>query len=171
MAGELQDIFGRDNFFIEIMDHGLSIEHQIRNDLVELAKRINAPLVATSDVHYAKRDDSLKHDVRICIETGDVMDSPHRFKFESEEYYLRSSAVMRSLFSDVPEACDNTLLIAERCDTGFCVAEDGSFMPQHVGADGRASSEILQGKLKDGCKRSMEAYRIQCGIVLNTKWL
>lgn len=95
MAGELQDIFGRDNFFIEIMDHGLSIEHQIRNDLVELAKRINAPLVATSDVHYAKRDDSLKHDVRICIETGDVMDGPHRFKFESEEYYLRSSAVMR----------------------------------------------------------------------------
>lgn len=148
MAGELQDIFGRDNFFIEIMDHGLSIEHQIRNDLVELAKRINAPLVATSDVHYAKRDDSLKHDVRICIETGDVMDGPHRFKFESEEYYLRSSAVMRSLFSDVPEACDNTLLIAERCDTGFCVAEDGSLMPQHVGADGRASSEILQGEVE-----------------------
>ncbi len=115
-ASKLQDIFGRDSFFIELQDHGLADQKKTNPQLIELAKRINAPLLATNDSHYTKREDHLAHDALLCVQTGSSLDDPKRFKFDGEEHYLKSAAEMRALFRDYPEACDNTLWIAERAN-------------------------------------------------------
>jgi DNA polymerase-3 subunit alpha len=114
LAARLQDIFGRDNLFVELQDHGLPEQHKTNPALVEIARRIGAPLLATNDSHYTHREDHVAHDALLCVQTGALIDDPKRFKFEGEEHYLKSAAEMRHLFAELPEACDNTLLIAER---------------------------------------------------------
>ena len=115
-AARLQDIFGRDNLFVEIQDHGIPEQHRTNPRLLEIARRINAPLLATNDSHYTHQHDSVSHDALLCVQTGSLMSDPDRFKFHGDQHYLKSAAEMRWLFSEVPEACDNTLWIAERCD-------------------------------------------------------
>src|SRR3954452_9407525 len=114
LAGRLQEIFGRDNLFVELQDHGLAKQHKTNPQLVEIARRIQAPLLATNDSHYTHREDAVAHDALLCVQTGSSMDDPNRFKFEGHEHYLKSAAEMRTLFRELPEACDNTLWIAER---------------------------------------------------------
>ncbi|HET9076393.1 MAG TPA: DNA polymerase III subunit alpha [Acidimicrobiales bacterium] len=116
LAARLQDIFGRDSLFVELQDHGLPEQHKTNPELIRLAKRIGAPLLATNDSHYVSRSDAEAHDALLCVQTGSVKDDPKRFKFHGDEHYLKTAAEMRHLFRDFPEACDNTLWIAERCD-------------------------------------------------------
>ena len=115
-AARLQDIFGRDNLFVELQDHGLEKQRKTNPQLIDLAKRLGAPLLATNDSHYTHREDAVAHDALLCVQTGSAMDDPNRFKFEGDEHYLKSAAEMRSLFIEQPAACDNTLWIAERAD-------------------------------------------------------
>ncbi len=115
-AARLQDIFGKDNLFVELQDHGLPAQHDTNPKLIEIARKIGAPLIATNDSHYTHRADHEAHDALLCVQTGATLDDPKRFKFESHEHYLKSSAEMRYLFRQFPEACDNTLWIAERAD-------------------------------------------------------
>jgi DNA polymerase-3 subunit alpha len=114
LAARLQDIFGKDNLFVELQDHGLPEQHKTNPALVDIARRIGAPLLATNDSHYTHREDHVVQDALLCVQTGALIDDPKRFKFEGDEHYLKSAAEMRHLFAEVPEACDNTLLIAER---------------------------------------------------------
>ncbi|MGH9055815.1 MAG: DNA polymerase III subunit alpha, partial [Acidimicrobiales bacterium] len=116
LAGRLQDIFGRDSLFVEIQDHGLDEQHRTNPELVRLARRLGAPLLATNDSHYVARSDAEAHDALLCVQTGSVRDDPKRFKFHGDEHYLKTAAEMRSLFGDYPEACDNTLWVAERAN-------------------------------------------------------
>ncbi len=127
-ASDFRDIFGAENFFCEIMDHGLGIERRIMTDLLRLAKDLNLPLVATNDLHYTHAHDSTSHAALLCVQSGSTLDDPNRFKFDSEEFYLKSASQMRQLFRDYPEACDNTLLIAERCDVKFNTS--ANYMPR-----------------------------------------
>jgi DNA polymerase-3 subunit alpha len=115
-ASRLQDIFGRDNLFVELQDHGLAQQRQTNPQLVEIARRIGAPLLATNDSHYCHRSDAEAHDALLCVQTGTLMSDPKRFKFDGNEHYLKSAAEMRHLFAELPEASDNTLLIAERAN-------------------------------------------------------
>ncbi len=115
-AARLQDIFGRDNLFVELQDHGIADQHRTNPQLIEIARRIGAPLLATNDSHYTHREDAVAHDALLCVQTGALLGDTNRFKFEGTEHYLKSAAEMRHLFREVPEACDNTLLIAERAD-------------------------------------------------------
>ena len=115
-AGRLQDIFGRDSFFIELQDHGIPDQHRTNPLLLDLARQLQAPLVATNDSHYVERSDAVAHDALLCVQTGSQMSDPDRFKFHGDEHYLKSATEMRRLFDEVPEACDNTLWIAERAD-------------------------------------------------------
>ncbi len=115
-AGRLQDIFGRDNLFVELQDHGIAEQRRTNPMLVELARRIGAPVLATNDSHYVARGDAVAHDALLCVQTGSLMSDPDRFKFHGDEHYLKPAAEMRSLFDELPEACDNTLWIAERAD-------------------------------------------------------
>jgi DNA polymerase-3 subunit alpha len=116
LAGRLQDIFGRDSLFVELQDHGLDEQRRTNPELVRLAQRIGAPLLATNDSHYVSRQDAESHDALLCVQTGSVKDDPKRFKFHGDEHYLKTAAEMRHLFRDYPAACDNTLWIAERAD-------------------------------------------------------
>ena len=115
-AGRLQEIFGRDNLFVELQDHGLPQQRETNPKLLDIARRLNAPLLATNDSHYVHREDHEAHGALLCVQTGSTLSDPKRFKFEGEEHYLKASHEMRHLFRDVPEACDNTLWIAERAD-------------------------------------------------------
>ena len=115
-AARLQEIFGRDNFFVELQDHGLEKQKKTNPQLVQIARRLGAPLLVTNDSHYTTREDHLAHDALLCVQTGSNMDDPKRFRFEGSEHYLKTAAEMRSLFSELPEACDNTLWVAERAN-------------------------------------------------------
>ena len=128
-AGELQDIFGKDNFYVELMDHGLSIENRVRKDLLRLAREINAPVIATNDSHYVYKEDREIQDAMLCINSGDRLSNPDRFRFDGTDYYLRPSEEMHELFAEIPEALDNTLLIAEQCNVEFPDVKEGTFMP------------------------------------------
>ncbi|MGH9103034.1 MAG: PHP domain-containing protein, partial [Acidimicrobiales bacterium] len=114
LAGRLQDIFGRDGLFVELQDHGLDAQRRTNPALLRIARRLSAPLLATNDGHYVRRSDAIAHDALLCVQTGATISDPKRFRFEGEEHYLKSAAEMRALFSEVPEACDNTLWVAER---------------------------------------------------------
>lgn len=129
-AGELQDIFGKEFFYIELMDHGLEIEQRVTRDLLRLSKELGAPLLATNDSHYVRPEDRSIQDAMLCINSGSLLSDPDRFKFDGDSYYLRPGREMRQLFKEMPEACDNTLLVAEQCDVHFTTVDEGaSFMP------------------------------------------
>ena len=115
-AARLQDIFGRDNLFVELQDHGLADQRRTNPQLVEIARRLHAPLLATNDSHYVRREDAVAHDALLCVQTNAVISDADRFRFEGEEHYLKTAAEMRQLFAELPEACDNTLWIAERAN-------------------------------------------------------
>lgn len=127
-AGELAEVFGAGNYFVEIMDHGLAIERRITGDLLRLARELNLPLVATNDLHYVHQHDAAAHDALLCVQAGSQLADTNRFRFDAEEFWLKPADQMRALFADLPDACDNTLLIAERCsDVTF--DEDIDLMP------------------------------------------
>ncbi|MDG4668868.1 DNA polymerase III subunit alpha [Mycobacterium sp. 236(2023)] len=114
-AAKWQEIFGKENFFLELMDHGLDIERRVREGLLEVGKKLGIRPLATNDCHYVTRDASQNHEALLCIQTGKTLSDPNRFKFDGDGYYLKSAAEMRALWDDqVPGACDSTLLIAER---------------------------------------------------------
>src|SRR3954453_22166912 len=117
-AGRLQEIFGPENFFIELQDHGIPEQHRTNPQLVEIARRLGAPLVATNDSHYTNPDDAEAHDALLCVQTNGLISqgADERFKFKGEGHYLKSAVEMRRLFGELPEACDNTLLIAQRAN-------------------------------------------------------
>ena len=115
-AGTFQDILGRDNFFVEMMTHNIPDQDRVNPYLLRIAKQIKAPLLATNDSHYTTAADADAHDALLCVQTASLMSDKDRFKLDTHEFYLKSAAQMRDLFSDIPEACDNTLWIAERSD-------------------------------------------------------
>ena len=158
LAARLQDIFGRESTFVELQDHGLPEQRRTNPALVALAARIGAPLLATNDSHYTHRSDSVAHDALLCVQTGATIDDPKRFKFDSEEHYLKSAAEMRTLFAELPEACDNTLLVAERAQVELQLGLDAlpEFpLPEGVPGTGYAerSEAYLRELTMDGAAR------------------
>ena len=125
-AKNYQNIFGQENFFIELHNHGINQQIQILDDLVNISKEIDAPLVAANDSHYVSKNDSSAHDALLCVQTNATMEDDDRFKFDGEEYYVKSSEEMRKLFPDesFPNACDNTLKIADRVNYQFSFGKD-----------------------------------------------
>ena len=115
VAGSYQDIFGKDNFFLEIQDQGLEEEHRIRLDLMRLEKEIGIPMVATNDSHYLCQDDAPAHDVLLCVQTGKSIQDTNRLKFHGDQFFIKSHEEMHRLFGDTPAVLSRTLDIAERC--------------------------------------------------------
>ncbi len=116
LAGKFRDVLGPESFFIELQDHGLPEQRQVNPKLLRIARELGLPLLATNDSHYTNKEDAEAHDALLCVQTGRTRDDRDRLRFETEEFYLKSAAEMRHLFRDYEEACDNTLLIAERAD-------------------------------------------------------
>lgn len=151
-AAEFQSIFGKENFFVELMDHGLKIETSVRSDLIRLAKKIGAPLVATNDLHYVHADDAHSQDILLCVSSGSRFSDPNRFKFDGSGYYLKSAEEMRLLFSNYEEACDATLEIAERCETAFDPG-NGTFMPVFPVPEGHTEESWFRHEAEEGLIR------------------
>ena len=147
-AADFQDIFGKENYFAEIMDHGLSIERRVREDLLRLAKELNIPLVATNDSHYTHQHEADAHEALLCVQSGSTMDNPNRFKLDGDGYYIKSAQEMRALFRDHPEACDNTLLIAERCNVEFDT--EANYMPRFPVPDGETEESWFIKEVEAG---------------------
>ena len=137
-ASEMKDIFGADNFFLELMDHSIDIEKRVFTDLLKLGKDLNLPPLATNDLHYTFNKDASAHEVLLCVQSGSTLADPKRFKFENSEFYLKSAAQMRMIFKDIPESCDNTLIIAERCEVKM--REGENLLPRF---------EVPQGETED----------------------
>ncbi|WP_166872932.1 DNA polymerase III subunit alpha [Salinibacterium sp. ZJ450] len=149
-AGDFRDIFGKENFFCEIMDHGINVERRAMADLLRLAKEMDLPLVATNDLHYTHAHDATSHAALLCVQSGSTLDDPNRFKFDADEFYLKSASQMRELFRDYPEACDNTLLIAERCDVSF--DENANYMPRYPVPEGETEDTWFTKEVDEGLK-------------------
>jgi len=114
-AARWREIFGAENYFLELMDHGLDIERRVREGLLEIGRKLAIPPLATNDCHYVTRDAAHNHEALLCVQTGKTLSDPNRFKFDGDGYYLKSAAEMREIWdAEIPGACDSTLLIADR---------------------------------------------------------
>ena len=147
-ASDFRDIFGADNYFLELMDHGIDIETRVRADLLKLGKELGLPLLATNDLHYTKHEDAPAHEALLCVQSGSTMADPKRFKFENDEFYLKSAREMRDIFKDHPDACDNTLLIAERCE--ITMLENENLMPEYSVPNGETEDSWLRKESNRG---------------------
>lgn len=146
-----KEIFGKDNFFLEIQDHGIPEERTVITEMLMLSKETDTKLVATNDCHYTRAEDAEPHDVLLCIQTGKTIDDPDRMKYEGGQYYVKSEEEMRTLFSYIPEAIDNTKEIADRChvEIEFHVTK----MPSYDVPEGYTAPTYLRKLCNDGLKR------------------
>ncbi|HIM20347.1 MAG TPA: DNA polymerase III subunit alpha, partial [Rhodospirillales bacterium] len=116
MSGQYRDIMGQDNFFLELQNHKMEYQEKINNELVKIGDKLSLPLVATNNCHYLDREDFHAHEILLCLQTGKTMSDQYRMRYPSDEYYFKSPEEMAELFRDIPQAIENTLKIAERCE-------------------------------------------------------
>jgi DNA polymerase III subunit alpha len=154
-ASDYRDIFGADNFFLEIMDHGIDIESRVKADLLKLGKELGLPLLATNDLHYTFNEDARSHEALLCVQSGSTLADPKRFKFDNDEFYLKTPAQMRELFKEIPESCDNTLLIAERCNV--TLREGENLLPRFEVPAGETEDSWLIKESERGLQGRMGA--------------
>jgi DNA polymerase-3 subunit alpha len=151
-ASDYRDIFGRENFFCELMDHGIAIERQVQQQLFELKKKLDLPGLATNDLHYTYASDAKPHEVLLCVQTGKTLADPNRFKFDAQDFYLKSPEEMRHQWDPrFPEACDNTLAIAERVHVEFTEGQD--LMPRAPVPEGETEQSWLVKEVERGLHR------------------
>lgn len=150
-AAKWRDIFGAENYFLELMDHGLSIERRVRDGLLDVGRKLGIPALATNDCHYVTRDAAHNHEALLCVQTGKTLSDPTRFKFDGDGYYLKSAAEMRALWdADIPEACDSTLLIAERVQSYEDVWAPRDRMPVFPVPEGHDQASWLRHEVDAG---------------------
>ena len=153
-AAKWQEIFGKDNFFLELMDHGIEIERRVRDGLLEVGRKLGIPPLATNDCHYVTREASHSHEALLCVQTGKTLSDPARFKFDGDGYYLKSAADMRALWdAQVPGACDSTLLIAERVQPYAEVWAPRDRMPVFPVPEGHNQETWLRHEVTQGLAR------------------
>ncbi len=149
-AREYREIFGENNFFLEIQDYGVEEQRRLNRKIIDVAKELHIPLVATNDVHYLKREDAYVHDILLCIQTGTTVSDPKRMKFPSNEFYLKSPEEMAEIFDFVPEALENTVKIAERCQVELHFGE--YHLPEFRLPEGETNERTLRLLVDRGLK-------------------
>lgn len=150
IAKEYVNIFGQDNFFLELQNHGIEEQISVNSDLVKLSEELNIGLICSNDVHYLRKEDALVHDVLLCIQTGKTVDDQNRMKFPTEEFYLKSPAEMNFLFGEYDNAIKNTVRISERCNVEL---EFGKLhLPEFKLPEGYTNSEYLYELAMKGVK-------------------
>ena len=153
-AAKWRDIFGKENFFLELMDHGIEIERRVREGLLNIGRQLGIRPLATNDCHYVTREASHNHEALLCIQTGKTLSDPTRFKFDGDGYYLKSAADMRAMWDDqVPGACDSTLLIAERVESYADIWAPRDRMPIFPCPEGHDEASWLRHEVGAGLHR------------------
>lgn len=153
-ALELKDIFGEDNFYLELQDHGIPEQRAVNQGIMRLSRELNLPLVVTNDAHYLRREDSVIQDVLLCIQTGKTVDDPNRMKFQTDEFYLKSEEELRQLFPNCPEAFENTVKIAQRCNLDFEFHK--YHLPSFPVPEGYTNEEFFRKLCEDGFSQRYE---------------
>ncbi len=151
---EYSNLFGKDNYFLELIDTGLKIQKTINDQLLDLSKKTGVNVVATNDVHYLQPQDARAHDVLLCVGSGKQINDPGRLKFQSEEFYFRSVDQMKEKFSHCPEALENTLAIAERCKLN--IKFGGYRMPRFDVPEGKTQASYLQEISHEGLEHRLQ---------------
>lgn len=151
LASEYQEIFGKNNYFIELQDHGLLEEKKCGPELIRIARELDIPLVVTNDLHYVDAADAEMHDILLCIQTGKLRSDPNRMRFANDQFYLKTEEEMSRLFPDYPEAVENTLRIAERCNVEFTFGT--LYMPQYQVPEGDTLVSYLRRLCEEGLQR------------------
>jgi DNA polymerase-3 subunit alpha len=169
-ASDYRDIFGAHNFFLELMDHGIDVETRVKEDLIKLGRELKLPLLATNDLHYTRHEDAPAHEALLCVQSGSTLADPKRFKFDNDEFYLKSPVQMRELFKNLPEACDNTLLIAERCNVKL--REGENLMPAFAVPQGETEDSWLRKEAELGLvtrfgDKATDAHRVRLSYELD----
>jgi DNA polymerase-3 subunit alpha len=149
-ANEYRRILGEDNFYLEIMENGIPEQKTANEELIKLARELSIPLVATNDCHYLNREDAEAHEVLLCIQTGKTIDDQDRMRFSTDHFYLKTAQEMKESFSYCPEAVENTIKIAERCN--LTINFDNVYLP-HYKLDQEMS---LEDYLKDKARQGLE---------------
>lgn len=144
----MEEIFGKENFYLELQDQGLEEEAQILPDMKKLHEETGIPFVATNDVHYVRQEDAVAQDVLMCIQTGTTIDEENRMRFSNDQFYLKSEDEMRKIFANFGEACDNTAQIARRCDVNFTFGE--LHLPEFIAPEGMTNTEYLRKLCEEG---------------------
>ncbi len=153
-ALKYNEIFGQNNFFLELQDHGMEEQKHVNEMLIKLSRETGIPLVATNDVHYLRKEDALVHDVLLCIQTGKTIHDEDRMKFPTNEFYLKSYDEMLELFGHVKEALDNTVWIGERCNVTLDF--DTLHLPKYEVPAGYTNVEYLKKLCIEGLKNRYE---------------
>ncbi len=156
-AADYSALFGQENFFIELQDHGLEPQKLVQPRLIRLARKLGLPLVATNDIHYLRKTDAESHDILLCVQTNKKLSDPDRIRFGSQEFYFKSGAEMAELFKDVPEAVQNTTHIASQCHFEF--PSGSHFLPQFKAPDDMPLDEYLAFVAREGLKIREEELR------------
>ena len=150
-ALEMSEIFGQDNFYIEVQDHFYADQRRANPKLIHLARDLGLPLVATNDIHYVRKSDAQAHDALLCIQTGKIIADQDRLKFDSQEFYLKNRREMEALFGEIPDALDNTLLVAERCNFDFDFSQ--TYLPNFMTPPGYNLESYLEHLCRQGLQR------------------
>jgi DNA polymerase-3 subunit alpha len=154
LAGEYAEILGKDRFFLEVQDHGLPEQRVVNRKMLELARRMKLPLVATNDVHYLEAEHAGPHEMLLCLQTQAKWRDADRMKYGSEQFYLKSEAEMRALFAELPEALDNTWKIAERCNVELALGgQKNPHFPNYKCPDGLTHKQYLSQIAAEGVRR------------------
>ncbi|MCF8589268.1 DNA polymerase III subunit alpha [Gordonia liuliyuniae] len=165
-AAKWQDIFGKDNFYLELMEHGLEIEQRVRSGLLDVGRKLGIKPLVTNDCHYVTREHASSHEALLCIQTGKTLSDPTRFKFDGDGYYLKSAQQMRELWDDVvPGGCDSTLEIAERVQSYEDVFTHHDRMPIFPVPEGYTQESWLEHEVMTGLDRRF------AGEVVPTEYL
>ena len=147
-ALEYREIFGENNFFLELQDHGMPEQARVNRELINLSEELSMPLTASNDVHYLNKEDSKSHDVLLCIQTGKTVNDDSRMKFPSDEFYLKSPDEMAALFPDNKEALENTVKIAKRCNVDITFHD--LHLPEFAVPEGYTHEDYLKKLAVDG---------------------
>ncbi|MFT3715429.1 MAG: DNA polymerase III subunit alpha [Gordonia sp. (in: high G+C Gram-positive bacteria)] len=156
-AAKWQDIFGKENFYLELMEHGLEIETRVRDGLLEIGRKLGIKPLVTNDCHYVTQHDAGAHEALLCVQTGKTLSDPTRFKLDGDGYYLKSAEEMRRLWDDVvPGGCDNTVEIGERVQSYEDVFTHRDRMPVFPVPEGHTQETWLKKEVQDGLRRRFD---------------
>lgn len=149
-----QDLFGADNYYLEIQENGMEIQHKVNEGLLDISQRLSIPLVATNDCHYLSKGDDTAHEILLCIQTGDTFHNENRFKFESDQLYFKSAEEMIQTFSHYPGAIENTRKIASMCNVEF---DDKTYhFPRFAMNDEISEDELFKEKAMAGFEERLK---------------
>jgi len=170
-ALKLSEIFGEDNFYLELQDHGIPEQRPVNQGIMRIARETGLPLIVSNDAHYLRKEDAETQDVMLCIQTGKTVDDPNRMKFQTEEFYIKSEDEMRELFPNCPEAFENTVKIADRCNLEFVFNE--YHLPSFPVPEGFTNEEYFRKLCMDGFRERypdgpadyMERLEYEIGVI------